>query len=107
MFENYDKALELTEAAYDSTGSAMEKYNIYQESIAASQERITALFQKFVSNLDLSDVIKDVLEFAELLMKIVSSDALEWVLKLSPAILAVAYALRQVSKAASPLEDPD
>lgn len=106
MFENYDKALELTEAAYDSTGSAMEKYNIYQESIAASQERITALFQKFVSNLDLSDVIKDVLEFAELLMKIVSSDALEWVLKLSPAILAVAYALRQVSKAASPLARP-
>lgn len=106
MFENYDKALELTEAAYDSTGSAMEKYNIYQESIAASQEHITALFQKFVSNLDLSDVIKDVLEFAELLMKIVSSDALEWVLKLSPAILAVAYALRQVSKAASPLARP-
>ena len=106
MFENYDKALELTEAAYDSTGSAMEKYNIYQESIAESQERITALFQKFVSNLDLSDVIKDVLEFAELLMKIVSSDALEWVLKLSPAILAVAYALRQVSKAASPLARP-
>lgn len=106
LFENYDKALELTEAAYDSTGSAMEKYNIYQESIAASQERITALFQKFVSNLDLSDVIKDVLEFAELLMKIVSSDALEWALKLSPAILAVAYALRQVSKAASPLARP-
>lgn len=98
--------MELTEAAYDSTGSAMEKYNIYQDSIAASQERITALFQKFVSNLDLSDVIKDVLEFAELLMKIVSSDALEWVLKLSPAILAVAYALRQVSKAASPLARP-
>lgn len=106
LFENYDKALELTEAAYDSTGSAMEKYNIYQESIAASQERITALFQKFVSNIDLSDVIKDVLEFAELLMKIASSDALEWVLKLSPAILAVAYALRQVSKAASPLARP-
>ena len=83
MFENYDKALELTEAAYDSAGSAMEKYNVYQNSIAASQERITALFQKFVSNLGLSDVIKDVLEFAELLMKIVSSDALEWVLKLS------------------------
>jgi hypothetical protein len=106
LFENYDKALELTEAAYDSAGSAMEKYNVYQDSIAASQERITALFQKFVSNLDLSDVIKDVLEFAELLMKIVSSDALEWVLKLSPAILAVAYALRQVSKAASPLARP-
>lgn len=98
--------MELTEAAYDSTGSAMEKYNVYQNSIAASQERITALFQKMVSNLDLSDVIKDVLEFAELLMKIVSSDALEWVLKLSPAILAVGYALRQVSKAASPLARP-
>lgn len=98
--------MELTEAAYDSAGSAMEKYNVYQNSIAASQERITALFQKFVSNLDLSDVIKDVLEFAELLMKIVSSDALEWVLKLSPAILAVAYAIRQVSKAANPLARP-
>lgn len=98
--------MELTEAAYDSAGSAMEKYNVYQNSIAASQERITALFQKMVSNLDLSDVIKDVLEFAELLMKIVSSDALEWVLKLSPAILAVAYAIRQVSKAASPLARP-
>ena len=98
--------MELTEAAYDSAGSAMEKYNVYQNSIAASQERITALFQKMVSNLDLSDVIKDVLEFAELLMKIVSSDALEWVLKLSPAILAVGYALRQVSKAASPLARP-
>ena len=83
----------------------MEKYDIYQESIAASTERLTALFQKLVSNLDIDGIIKDLLEFAEVLMKIVSSDALEWFIKLSPAIIAVVYAFKEFTKlkAVSPL----
>ena len=92
--ENYDKALELTESAYNSSGSAMEKYNIYQQSIAAQQERITALWQEFVQNMDVQGVISELLGLAEVFMKIFSNDALDNVLKMAPAIVAVTIALK-------------
>ena len=93
LMENYDKALSLTESAYNSAGSAMEKYDVYQKSIAAGQERITALFQEFVANMNIDDVITDILSLAEALLKIVSNDIISGLLKLAPAITAVGYAI--------------
>lgn len=89
LFENYDKALQLSEAAYNSSGSAMEKYNIYQQSIAAQQERINALWQTFVEKMNVGDVYSDFLSILEGLMKIFSSDGVTSILKWTTAIVGV------------------
>lgn len=86
---NYDKALSLTEAAYNSSDSAMEKYNVYQQSIAAQQERINALWQTFVEKMNVGDVYSDFLSILEGLMKIFSSDGVTSILKWTTAIVGV------------------
>lgn len=96
---NYDKALELTEAAYNSNGSAMEKYNVYQQSIAAQQERITALWQTFVEKMNISGFYSDLLSIAEVLMKIFSSNTVTNILKFSSAIVAVIAVVRGLGQA--------
>lgn len=91
---NYDKALDLTEAAYDSNGSAMEKYNVYQQSIAAQQERITALWQTFVEKMNVGDVYSDWLSLVEVFGKIFSDDLITNILKFAPAVTAAAMAIK-------------
>ena len=91
---NYDKALELTEAAYNSNGSAMEKYNVYQQSIAAQQERITALWQTFVEKMNVGDVYSDWLSLVEVFGKIFSDDLITNILKFTPAVTAAAMAIK-------------
>lgn len=91
---NYDKALELTEAAYNSNGSAMEKYNVYQQSIAAQQERITALWQTFVEKMNVGDVYSDWLSLVEVFGKFFSDDLITNILKFAPAVTAAAMAIK-------------
>lgn len=91
---NYDKALELTEAAYNSNGSAMEKYNVYQQSIAAQQERITALWQTFVEKMNVGDVYSDWLSLVEVFGKFFSDDLITNILKFTPAVTAAAMAIK-------------
>lgn len=94
LMENYDKALELTESAYNSNGKAMEKYNIYQDSIEASQQRIQALWEKWVANVNLEGFIKDVLSLGEAFMTLASSDILTFLVRMAPAIMSFAGAMK-------------
>lgn len=50
LFENYGRALELEKDALNSTGSAMEKYGVYADSIEAKQAALNAEFEKAVFN---------------------------------------------------------
>lgn len=99
LMENYDKALSLTEAAYNSSGSAMEKYNVYQQSIAAQQERITALWQTFIEKMNVGDVISDLLSVAEALMTVFSSDVTTGILKWSSAIFGAITVVKALGQA--------
>lgn len=71
--ENYGRAMELATSATESEGAAMEKYSIYQDSVAAGLDRINALWETFIINLGEDDAIKSWVSFFEQIMKFVSS----------------------------------
>jgi hypothetical protein len=52
LMENYDKALGLQKVSLNSAGSAMEKFNVYQESGAAASERLKTAFEKVFMSID-------------------------------------------------------
>lgn len=90
---NYDKALALENSALNSNGKAMEKYAIYQDSIAAKQERITALAQTWVQEMDVEWMIGKLLSLAEALMKVFSNETIVLITQATAAILAFAKGL--------------
>ena len=63
--DNFGRATDLATSALNSQGSAMEKYNIYADSIAGTTERITALWQDFVNRVDIESVLKGLLDLLE------------------------------------------
>ena len=96
LMENYDKALKLEESALNSNGKAMQKYQVYQDSIAAKQERITALFQTFVQNVDLEYIIGKLLDFGEALMKVFSNESTIAIGKATAATIIFVKAFKSV-----------
>lgn len=96
LMSNYDKALKLEESALNSNGKAMQKYTVYQDSIAAKQERITALFQTFVQNVDLEYIIGKLLDFGEVLMKVFSNESTIAIGKATAATIIFAKAFKSV-----------
>ena len=96
LFENYDKVLALENSALNSNGKAMQKYQVYQDSIAAKQERITALFQTFVQNVDLEYIVGKLLDLGEALMKVFSNDVAVNIGKATAAVIIFSKAIKSV-----------
>lgn len=96
LFDNYDKALKLENSALNSNGKAMQKYQVYQDSIAAKQERITALFQTFVQNVDLEYIVGKLLDLGEALMKVFSNDVAVNIGKATAAVIIFSKAIKSV-----------
>ena len=96
LMENYDKALKLEESAFNSNGKAMQKYEVYQDSIAAKQERINALAQTWVQNMDFEWAIGKLLNLAEAFMKVFSNESTALMIKATAAIIAFGVGLRGV-----------
>ena len=104
LMENFGRATELSTVALNAEGAAMEKYNVYQGSVEASQERINALFEKFVVNLDVEDKYKTVLWFFEGLMQIASSDQITNFLKYGSAISVASIAMLKLISVTQKME---
>lgn len=96
LMSNYDKALALENSALNSNGKAMQKYQVYQDSIAAKQERITALFQTFVQNVDLEYIVGKLLDLGEALMKVFSNDVAVNIGKATAAVIIFSKAIKSV-----------
>ena len=60
--ENYDKAMNLSAISANSAGSALEKFNIYQESTQAKLSELTNQFQIFSENAIESGFIKGIID---------------------------------------------
>lgn len=95
---NYDKALKLENSALNSNGKAMQKYSIYQDSIAAKQDRITALAQTFVQNLNVEGIISPLLSVAEAFMKIFSNQVVVNATKIVALISSIAVGIVNLKK---------
>lgn len=50
LLENFDRALQLSETAANSAGTSLKRYAIYQDSIAANTDRLTAAFESLSMN---------------------------------------------------------
>ena len=94
--ENYDKALALENSALNSNGKAMQKYAVYQDSIAAKQDRINALAQTWVQNMNFEWVIGELLSLGEAFMKVFSNKLVVQVGMATAAILAFVKAARSL-----------
>lgn len=69
LMENYERALELEQVSLNSAGAAMEKYNIYTDSVEASLNRIKVAFSEMSMATLKSKDVKNVSEFVVGLMK--------------------------------------
>lgn len=57
LFENFDRAMKLAEVSANSSGKALEKYAIYEQSLEAATNRLTAAFESLAYNTIDSDFI--------------------------------------------------
>ena len=94
--QSYDKALALENSALNSNGKAMQKYAVYQDSIAAKQDRINALAQTWVQNMNFEWVIGELLSLGEAFMKVFSNKLVVQVGMATAAILAFVKAARSL-----------
>lgn len=88
LMQSYDKALALENSALNSNGKAMQKYAVYQDSIAAKQDRINALAQTWVQNMNFEWAIGQLLSLSEAFMKVFSNKLVVQVGMATAAILA-------------------
>ena len=64
LMDNYKDAIKYTEEAMNSSGTAMEKYNAYLQSIEASQAKLKATFEEFSQTLVDKGIIKGFYDLA-------------------------------------------
>ena len=63
LMENYDKALEYTNISTESSGKAMEKFNSYQDSMAAHMDNNRRALQDFSRTMLDSNFLKSIVDF--------------------------------------------
>lgn len=98
LFDNYDKALALENSALNSNGKAMQKYQAYQDSIAAQQDRINALAQTWVQNMNFEWATEQLLSFGEVFLKIFSNETATSITKVTALFIAFGVAVKAISE---------
>lgn len=72
LFENYSKALQYTEVAADSAGTAMQKFNdSFLGSLEAKQNALQASFESMILNTDFSEVYSGILDATTALVEFI------------------------------------
>lgn len=61
LFDNFNRALELTEVSANSTGTAIQKFEVYENSLEAATNRLTAAFESLSYNSIDSDFAKGII----------------------------------------------
>lgn len=82
LMNNYNRALELEEVSLNSAGSAMNKFNIYQESTQAKMSELKNEFEIFATKTIDSGLIKSIVELGKVFLMFANSDVGQVTLKL-------------------------
>lgn len=61
--ENYEQAMKYAEAADESSGSAMEKFDVYTESLSGKITSLQNAFQSLSTTVVSSDFLKGIVDF--------------------------------------------
>lgn len=64
LMQNYQKAMEYMDESSTSQGSAMEKFNVYQDSLEASITRLSNAWQSLSTTATSSDFLKGIVDTA-------------------------------------------
>ena len=68
LMENWDKVTEYANTALESSGSAMERYEVYQESIQARLNELQAAWEKLITSEYVDMAIKSVIDLGTALL---------------------------------------
>lgn len=92
LFENLDKALKYTEVAANSTGTAMQKFSAYEQSVEAKSQRMAAAFENLSTSLLDSDLVGAFYDIGTGVFNFVASipDWIKEIMALSAGIAALA-----------------
>lgn len=69
LMENYDKYQEFMETAQNAEGTAAEKYKAYEDSLEASQKKLSAAWEELASKTEVVDFLKQVNNIMATLVK--------------------------------------
>ena len=69
LMENYDKYKDFIEEAANSEGTAAEKYKAYEDSLEASQKKLTAAWEELASKTEVVDFFKKINDVMATLVK--------------------------------------
>lgn len=83
LMENFPKALEYAGIAFDSAGTAEEKFNAYLEGTEASLNSLKAAFEGFARDTLSAGVIKDLVDFGTILLNLVNNPLTSFILKMT------------------------
>lgn len=88
LMENYNNALNYETVAMNSSGSAMQKYSKYLQGVEASQEKLTATFEKLSQKAVDSGLIKGFYDLGSAFLNILSAVAplVPWLVRFGVAI---------------------
>lgn len=71
LFSNFDKALQLSEVSANSAGTALKRYEVYQDSLEAKTNQLTNAFEGLSINLFDDDAVGNVLDATTALVEFV------------------------------------
>ena len=73
LIENMGKAMQYAETAANSSGTALNKFAVYEESVEAKTNRATAAFENFSMTLLDSGIIGGIMDFGTVLFNVLSA----------------------------------
>lgn len=97
LMENYSQAVNLTEVSLNSSGSALEKFNIYQESTEAKLTELRNEFEIFATNTIDGKLVKSIIDAGKLLLQFANSDIGQLILRLTILATTVGLASKTFS----------
>lgn len=117
LMENYDKYKDFIEEAAESEGTAAEKYKAYEDSLEASQKKLSAAWEELASKTEVVDFFKRVNSVMTVMVKILPEIARVFVRMFSGKAAANAlnilqkssnfsFSLKGIAKGAKSLFDP-
>lgn len=74
LMSNFDHAIEATNIALNSAGSAVQENEKYMQGLSASLQQVKALFQEWANNVLSSDVVESLLKVAEGFLRLANTD---------------------------------
>lgn len=103
VMQNFETAVEATETAYNSAGSAAQENSRYMESLEAKTTLLKATFQDFANNVINSEFVGGLLNVANALLKIANTDLGRFITQVA-MISSAGFGLSQLMKISNLLD---